>query len=223
MEDVFFHHLLEIPTFYTKKRQTVATAVSAFLFRLEKSLTLATGTNLDYYKKVIDNCKYYIHNSRNPIIEFDLSNRDFLYKLFDICGYPTIEDNNTYYPPLNADGKPYIECAALLGKELIIKRMQATQTTICPRFEKFCKNKQYTNEDPITPECQCEQWKRNGPPCLMSAAFHYYELDNHIIIQKILISNSAHTTLHESVITEKCAAISQKILLGTRLHAYISP
>ena len=102
----------------------------------------------------------------------------------DICGYPTIEDNSTYYPPLNADGKPYIECAALLGKELIIKRIQATQTTICPGFERFCKNKQYTNDDPITPECQCEQWKRNGPPCLMSAAFHYYKLDNHTIIQK---------------------------------------
>ena len=71
-----------------------------------------------------------------------------------------------------------------LGKELIIKRIQATQTTICPGFERFCKNKQYTNDDPITPECQCEQWKRNGPPCLMSAAFHYYKLDNHTIIQK---------------------------------------
>lgn len=173
---------------YQRKRQTVAAAVSAFLSRLEKSLTLATGTDLDYYKKVIDNCKYYIQNDRNPIIdlvyEFDLSNRTFLYKLFDICGYPTIEDNSTYYPPLNADGKPYIECAALLGKELIIKRIQATQTTICPGFERFCKNKQYTNDDPITPECQCEQWKRNGPPCLMSAAFHYYKLDNHTIIQK---------------------------------------
>ena len=29
----------------------------------------------------------------------------------------------------------------------------------------------------------------HAPPCLMSAAFHYYELDNHTIIQRVISNN----------------------------------
>ncbi|MGI5847994.1 MAG: hypothetical protein ACOX5T_08245 [Candidatus Cryptobacteroides sp.] len=184
---LFKSFISDFSIYYKKKRQSISSAMSDFLFRLEKSLTLAIGTNLNYYKKVIDSCSNYIRNDRNPIIdmvyEFDFSDRSFLHKVFDVCGFPTIEDNSTYYPPMASNGWPYLECASLLGKELIIKRIQSKDTTICPRFDKFCKKKQYSDHDPTTPECQCEQWKRKGAPCFMSAAFHYYKLENHTIIQ----------------------------------------
>lgn len=185
--DLFKSFITDHHIYYNNKRITIASAISVFLHRLEVSLTQAIGTSLDYYKRVIDNCEYYINNQRNPIIdmvyEFDLENRDFLNEIFEICGYPTIEDNNTQYPPLMQNGKPYIECAALLGKELSIKRIEARNTTECPMYKTICIKKRYTKDDLTSIECQCEQWKRKEQPCFMSAAFHYYKLDNHTIIQ----------------------------------------
>lgn len=185
--DLFRSFIKNYSVYYKKQWISVAEAMSDFYRRIRQSLENAIGCNLVYYSKVITNCEYCISNGHNPVIdmvyEFDLSKRGFLNEIFDLCGYPTIEDNYRIYPPIDTvTNKPYKECAALIAKEYILKRFMNKETTVCPRYE-FCKKKQYTQNDPITPECSLDQWKHDEPPCLMRGSFHYYRLDDHTIIQ----------------------------------------
>lgn len=147
----------------------------------KKYLQAMCGCPLEYYNKVIDS---FIHDFQTGICGMlmwlyngNVSDRKQFMELVNAYGLPYIETPEITVMPKNNDtGQPYLETAALVGFELLFRRLQRLDGDECPMY-RVCKNGRFTDATNVDELCGKEQWRKDCE-CLMVHALKYYGLKN---------------------------------------------
>ena len=177
---------------YKEKEMPMYRALHNFLDDLKVSTEAAIGTKLDYYAEVIDHCKKEASSGECVLLDIlyngDITDKKYFSEVLSkVYGYPFIEANNTSIMPQKIDHEAnttYVETAALLGLEMIIKRIKSEESTLCSWF-KICKIGMY---DPsidcvVSPECENNQWDKKEQ-CLMTESMDFFKIRQKTFIQK---------------------------------------
>lgn len=140
------------------------------------------GSDLIYFKNVIDNCKNESSSGQslllNSLYGEDLNKHETLKSLLDFYGFPAVDSNNTslavpYDPNTN---RPYLETGCLVSLELIYERFTKSKNNkTCIRYSICNRISRRDNKDLINEFCAEEQWKKELP-CLFTGAVHYFKL-----------------------------------------------
>ena len=168
---------------YKGEKLSIKNTFISFLEEYETKLTAALGCKLDYYHKVIENCKIFFSKDENPFLEMVLSgeivDKDKVQKhLLDLYGIPYIEAHNYHYTP----AAPTIETAALRGLEILMKRFYMRKpNTKCPWFQ-ICEKGMFEETSPMTEECKENQWDKKER-CLMTESIRYFRMNEKTFIQ----------------------------------------
>lgn len=161
-----------------------------FLDDFKKDLEQVLGTDLDYYKSVINNCIKETCSSTSKLLDilYNVPSDDkktLFSSLADFYGYPIIDANNCTILPKNmvgAEGKPYLETAVLFGWELILARLLETDgEKACERLSK-CSKGIYSNPDQckVSEYCEYAPWL-NTEACPFTQCMKYYRFENEFI------------------------------------------
>jgi len=145
----------------------------------KNALQTVCGCSLKYYNKVVDS---FIQDFQTGICGLlmwlysgDIKDRKKFMALVDAYGLPYIESPEMTILPRNSEtGRPYLETAALLGFELIFRRLQKIDGDECPMY-RVCRKGRYTEASNVDELCGKEQWKKDCE-CLMVRALKYYKL-----------------------------------------------
>lgn len=140
-------------------------------------LQAVIGTELVYYKKVLNNCKLEASSGESKLLDIiyngDISKQEDIEKLISFYGIPCID--SSAIEPFIPGEKVYLETATLISFELLIKRFKEKDNSKkCVRFErcnKFPRVEQKTSE-----ECLFNQWQKTEK-CLFTNGLRYWEWD----------------------------------------------
>lgn len=170
----------DISVTYMNKKVTMNEALCLFLDDLKTSLSTALKCKLNYYDKVIENCKNEIKNNDCVLLDVlynaDISDKNLFSTLFSkIYGYPFIEANNMIIMPKDNSQKPYIETVSMIGLELIYKRLKSNKANAKCEWYRVCSKALYTSDDKTTKECLSNQWEKTEQ-CLMTEAMRYFKI-----------------------------------------------
>lgn len=168
---------------YKGENLSIKNIFISFLEEYETKLEAALGCSLDYYHKVIENCKIFFANDENPFLEMVL-NGEIADKskiesvLLDNYGIPYIEAHNFHYTP----NPPTIDISASRGLELLMKRFYLKKpNTKCPWFH-ICEKNRYKETSLMTEECLENQWDKKEK-CLMTESIRYFGMNDKKFIQ----------------------------------------
>lgn len=169
---------------YNGKQMPMYRLFHKFIDDFKESLGVAIGTELDYYALVVEHCKKEASAGTSVLLDIlyngDITKREsFSEILSNMYGYPFIEANNNSIMPQkpNSDTNGlYLETAAILGLEVILKRVMTEKNSVCSWYE-ICKKGIY---DPlidckVTADCANRQWKKTED-CFMTKALDYYRI-----------------------------------------------
>lgn len=169
---------------YKEKKMPMYRLFHEFIDDFKESLSAAIGTELDYYSLVVEHCKKEASAGTSILLDI-LYNGDIAKKesfseiLSNMYGYPFIEASNTHIMPQKPNSNTnslYLETAAILGLEVILKRVMTKKNSVCSWYE-ICKKGVY---DPlvdckVTEDCANRQWKKIED-CFMTKSLEYYQI-----------------------------------------------
>lgn len=164
---------------YKSHRSSMDYMGQDILAEYKTALQTMCGCTLEYYDKVVDS---FIHDFQTGtcgllswLYEGDVRDRLQFMALVNAYGLPYIESPQcSIMPKNNATGRPYIDTAALVGFELIFRRLQNKDGDVCPMY-RICKQNRLNEESKVDEYCAKEQWKKDTA-CLMVQALKYYGL-----------------------------------------------
>lgn len=190
--ELFKKIMRDYPVKYKEEEMPMYRALHNFLDDLKVSTETAIATKLEYYAEVIDNCKKEASSGECVLLDIlyngDITDKNFFSKVFaNVYGYPFVDSNNISIMPQKPNTQEntlYLETAALLGLEMIIKRVKSEEGTLCSWF-KICKVGMY---DPsidcaVSPECENNQWDKKER-CLMTASMDFFDIRKKVFVQK---------------------------------------
>lgn len=193
---LYYHVINDFTIQYKNKVFPLNKAISLFLEELVDSIESVIGIKVDYLNRVVNSCKREANlgcsNLINMIYDENIDfTKESIFLLGECYGYPLIQAENTIVLP-NKNTKsfqPYTETAALLGFEILYKRITAKDSTKCPWFhvcsqeaDLSAKMKDTLSTNRTTYECLCDQWNKKET-CLMTQVLKFYHLDSKTFIQ----------------------------------------
>lgn len=163
-----------------------------FIDDFKDSLSTAIGTELDYYALVIEHCKKEASAGTSILLDIlyngDIAKREsFSEILSNIYGLPFIEANNSSIMPQKPHSDSnglYLETAAILGLEIILKRIMPQKSPLCSWYKICSKGIYDTSIDcKVTEDCANRQWEK-AEDCLMTKAMDFYNIRHKTYIEK---------------------------------------
>lgn len=155
------------------------------LYEYKESLQDICGCNLQYYNKVVDSFIQDYQMGTCGLLMWlykgDINDRIQFMDFVDAYGLPYIESPETVFLPTDCEtGNIYNESAALIGFELLFRRLQKLDGDVCPWF-RICKTAIYDKSSNVDEFCGKEQWKKDCD-CLMVNALNYFKLKDKVFV-----------------------------------------
>lgn len=177
--DLFKEFIQTSSVKYKEKNCSMGYIGKDMLTEYKNALQTVCGCSLKYYNKVVDS---FIQDFQTGVCGLliwlysgGINDRKQFMALVNAYGLPYIESPEMTILPQNSKTQhPYLETAALLGFELIFRRLQKIDGDECPMY-KVCKVGRFSEKTHVDELCSKDQWKKDCE-CLMVRALKYYKL-----------------------------------------------